>query len=305
MFPWSSTREKRCCCPYSIFLFSLACMTRRWNSVALYHCGDNALWGRGERMADKLISLLVMQRFVLRFYSDIKRVMRHTACHFRKKRFCGIGRFRCSVLCAVAHRFTKRISPTLRMLRHAATLRHFYCNLLLHYGLWRRLSREFPPPPLVKMQSLFKCILPFLFMISAIALSIPSSLSLTTPKPETLSPPLSLINLNSTGLNPSNLTSTVMRCNKILGQDLNIGSCRNAWEKIHPTQHVQRFWPRLNQFHHYDIRPEDVLTPFRYLSDDGLCAIVRCPLFTSTLLFYCYSICARSNKWPQKIHIEE
>ena len=40
---------------------------------------------------DGLISLLVMQRYVLRIYSDIKRVMRHAACRFRKKRFCGIG----------------------------------------------------------------------------------------------------------------------------------------------------------------------------------------------------------------------
>ena len=149
------------------------------------------------------------------------------------------------------------------------------------------------------MQSLFKCILPFLFTISAIALSIPSSLSLTTPKPATLGPPLSLKNLNSTDLNLSNLTSGIMRCNKSLGRDMNVGSCLNAWQKIHPTQHVQRFWPRPNQFHHYDIRPEDVVTPFRYLSDDGLCAIVRCPLSTSPPLFFCYSICARSNKGPR------
>ena len=222
---------------------------------------------------------------------------------FPKEALLRDWKFKCSVLCALAHRFTKRMSPILRMLRKqklSVTIVACFFIVAFSEEILKRISIS----PFVNMQSLFICILPFLFIISAIALSIPSSLSLTTPKPDTLSPPLSLINLNSTGLNFSNLTSRVVNCNKRLGQDLVIGSCRNAWQKIHPTQHVQRVWPRPNQFHHHDIRPGDLVTPFRYLSDDGLCAIVRCLLSTSPPLFSRYSTCARSNKWPRKFTLK-
>ena len=115
-------------------------------------------------------------------------------------------------------------------------------------------------------------------MDPAIALSIPSSLSLITPKPATFSPPLSLMNLNSTGLDISNLTSrSGITCTRSLGEDLNVESCHNAWQKIHGSQHAQRFLPRLYRLRPREITPEDVMMPFRYLSDDGLCAIVRCP----------------------------
>ena len=101
-------------------------------------------------------------------------------------------------------------------------------------------------------------------------------------------PPLSLMNLNSTGLNLSNLTSrSGITCTKWLGEDLNVESCHNAWQKIHGTQHAQRFLPRPSRSHPRDITPEDVVMPFRYLSNDGLCAIVRCPPSTSPLLFFC------------------
>ena len=136
------------------------------------------------------------------------------------------------------------------------------------------------------MQSVFKCLLPFLFMTPAITLSVPSSLSLIAPKPADFSPPLSLMNTNSTNLNLSNLTSkSGITCTKWLGENLNVGSCQNAWRKIRRTQQAQRFLPRASRFHPRDITPEDVVMPFRYLSDDGLCAIVRCPLPTSPLLF--------------------
>ena len=170
-----------------------------------------------------------------------------------------------------------------------ATLRCNCCNcsLLPHYGCRRRFSRRFPPHPSLKMQSLIKCLLPFFFMTPAIALSIPSSLSLITPEPANFSPPLSLMNPNSTDLNLSNLTSkSGINCIKSLGQDLNVASCHNAWQKIHGTQQAQRFLPRPSRSHPRDITPEDVVMPFRYLSDDGLCAIVCCPQFTSRLLFF-------------------
>ena len=130
--------------------------------------------------------------------------------------------------------------------------------------------------------------LPFLFMTPAIALSIPSPLSLITPEPATFRPPLSMVNLNSTGLNLSSLTSSSrITCTASLGKDLNVESCHNAWQKIHGTQKAQGFLPRPSRSHPVHIPPEDVVMPFRYLSDDGLCAIVRCPLSTSPLLFFC------------------
>ena len=228
--------------------------------------------------------------------------MRHTACHFRKMRSCGIGNLNAPPCPFFAH--LRTVSRNAYRLSSECSATQQLSVIIVAYFFIVAFGEDSSSSPVVKMQSSFKCILPFLFMISAIALSIPSSLSLTRPKPDTLSLPLSLINLNSTGLNLSNLTSNRrIKCNSRWGQDLEIGSCRNAWQKIQPTQHAQRFMPRPNQFHP-DIRPGDVLTPFRYLSDDGLCAIVRSPLSTSPSFFFSYSLCAISNKWPRKFTLK-
>lgn len=120
----------------------------------------------------------------------------------------------------------------------------------------------------VEMRSSFKSLFLFLLFSSTSTLSLP--------------PPLSLIFPNSTSLNGysnesfSNLTArTGVICSKVHGSDLSVDSCNNAWEKIARTHNSQRFIPR--KTNPEMVTSDDVLIPFRYLSDDGVCAIVRCP----------------------------
>lgn len=87
---------------------------------------------------------------------------------------------------------------------------------------------------------------------------------------------------NSTAINDdSNQTSIDLAsrsgvlCKKIHGEDLNAGSCRNAWQKIRCTSHTQWFIPRSRE--PGEASYNNVLIPVRYLSDDGICAIVRWP----------------------------
>lgn len=58
----------------------------------------------------------------------------------------------------------------------------------------------------------------------------------------------------------------------IHGTGLDVASCRNAWEKIDLSSDPHLFVTNLRH------SPDDAITvPVRLLSDDGFCAIVRCP----------------------------
>lgn len=56
-----------------------------------------------------------------------------------------------------------------------------------------------------------------------------------------------------------------MFCTAFHGRDLSESSCKNAWQKIPDSTQSQFFRPRKYL--------AGLLTPIRYLSDDGACAI--------------------------------
>ena len=80
----------------------------------------------------------------------------------------------------------------------------------------------------------------------------------------------------------SNVTSRESSCRSSYGTELNLDSCKSAWEKI----------PLDNEPCIYGMRPDiaagahfDVGLPFRFLSEDGLCAIdIRATRESETLL---------------------
>ena len=118
---------------------------------------------------------------------------------------------------------------------------------------------EVRPPPKVQMRSLSKSILPLLF----VALGSPLSPLVSIPIFHNSS--YEIDDLSET---VGNLTANRPTCTASFGDDLSEESCRNAWDKIDRfSTKVQRFVPR----QHAAI--DDVPMPFRYLSDDGTCAI--------------------------------
>ena len=145
----------------------------------------------------------------------------------------------------------------------------------------------------IPMRCSFERSLPFLFLALTSTLSVPSSLTLTTPSWSDTNAPLSLAAPNSTGRNTSfnrlfsNSNSRAgLTCSVDQGQGMSIASCRNAWQKILRTFEEQWFVPRPRE-------PEkaaynDVVLPIRYLSDDGICAIVRGTCFAYFLYLISY-----------------
>ena len=90
-----------------------------------------------------------------------------------------------------------------------------------------------------------------------------------------LPPSLYLVNSNSTGISnynnqtlPNLLNGTYISCHRRYGEGMSLASCRNALQKISTS--VQ------------------ITTPIRYLSDDGICAVVCCPCLL--LLFHSASL---------------
>ena len=81
----------------------------------------------------ELTSLLVMQRCVRTPYSFRHQTRDEThGMPFPKEALLRDWKFKCSFLCALAHRFTKRMSLILPIFRHASNLRYniiacFFC----------------------------------------------------------------------------------------------------------------------------------------------------------------------------------
>lgn len=106
------------------------------------------------------------------------------------------------------------------------------------------------------------------FAISISGLSLPPPLSLINPD---LSSSSNHLNQTFLGLTSGSGTT----CTKAHGEEMNVASCTNAWQKIHRSSHSHRFLSRRDA---HDASPNDMIVPIRYLSDDGNCAIVRCPV---------------------------
>ena len=106
-----------------------------------------------------------------------------------------------------------------------------------------------------------------------------------------LPPSLTLMSSNSTGISKYNnqtlpyLTSgPIINCQTRYGEDMSVASCRNALQKIPRSSELHRFTRGRRK---QEAGSDQILTPIRYLSDDGICAIVCCPylflLFQSVL----------------------
>lgn len=143
------------------------------------------------------------------------------------------------------------------MLLHAPTLccRRSLSSLSLTAFCKEHLE-DFSSPSFKLGCSLQRSLLLF-FVAPAFTLSLPSLLSLTTP--------------NSTDL------SNALTCMKVHGEDLNVDSCRNALDKIDRSVDRQQLINRPSEPSR--VAPGTVVLPHRYLSDDGLCAIVCCHYF--------------------------
>ena len=106
-----------------------------------------------------------------------------------------------------------------------------------------------------------------------------------------LPPSLSLINSSSTGTSNynnqtlPNLTSNPrIKCDKRYGEDLSVASCRLALQNIVRSSQVHRF----TRARRPPVALSDrIVTPVRFLSDDGICAIVCYPYLR--FLFRCIS----------------
>ena len=131
----------------------------------------------------------------------------------------------------------------------------------------------------VQMRYSFECSLLLFWTTFTFAISLASTLSLATPNLTDRIVPPSLTAPNSTNLNtsgelyPNPISIPGATCTKRHGEGLSVVSCRNAWQKIPRTLNVQWFIPRNRK--HSRVSSDDVLMPIRYLSDDGICAIVR------------------------------
>ena len=102
-----------------------------------------------------------------------------------------------------------------------------------------------------------------------------------------LLPSLSPISSNSTGISnynnqtlPDLMVDPILRCDPRYGKDMSVASCRSALQKIPRSSESHRFARRRKK------ESDQMTTPIRYLSDDGICAIVRYPC----LLLLCHSI---------------
>lgn len=94
-----------------------------------------------------------------------------------------------------------------------------------------------------------------------------------------LPPSLSLMSINSKGIDkdvnqtlPNLSADWQIFCRTQYGEHVDATSCRNAWQKIDSSPQIHRFIPPSRR----SSEPLDsVVMPIRYLSDDGICAIVR------------------------------
>lgn len=127
------------------------------------------------------------------------------------------------------------------------------------------------------MGSLYPGLLSFFAMLTS-ALSLLPSFSPIIPDSTGIS--------NFTNQTLPNLTSDPrLTCDKRYGEDLSVASCRHALQKILRSSESHRFTRGRKK---PQASSDQTPTPIRYLSDDGICAIVCFPsLF---FLFHSYLI---------------
>ena len=117
-----------------------------------------------------------------------------------------------------------------------------------------------------------------------------------------LPPSISLADSNATGMydyvnqtSPGLAYHRGVRCIESYGKDLSVASCHNAWQKIQRSSNPQQF---ISTERSSRASPHDVVVPIRYLSDDGICAIVRCPIFAHSSLTTRYNFAKPFNISP-------
>ena len=126
------------------------------------------------------------------------------------------------------------------------------------------------------------------FTIITFTFSLPPSISLADPNSTSIS---DYVNQTFPGL----AYHHGVRCMKNYGEDLSVASCHNAWQKIQRSSNSQRF---ISTERSSSASPHDVVLPVRYLSDDGICAIVRCPIFPHSFLTFRYNFAKPFNILP-------
>lgn len=119
------------------------------------------------------------------------------------------------------------------------------------------------------MFSLIEFVFPLIFITAAHGLAPPSPSPATILPFSSLSSTLQLLNSSSTDDDgqPANATNNMVKCDgRQWGYDLDKASCEETWKKIPTDSH----------FFTYGARSRGVFDrplPYRYLSDDGLCAV--------------------------------
>ena len=119
----------------------------------------------------------------------------------------------------------------------------------------------------VRMRPSFQGFPILLYVTSGFSASLPPSLALFTPSITTLSNSTDLaVSLNGTVRTPPPIQPFCTRTGAP-SFGMSEASCTNAWEKIDRSTTTHVFRPRGRG------PQEDFVTPIRYLSDDGICAI--------------------------------
>ena len=117
------------------------------------------------------------------------------------------------------------------------------------------------------MRSSFQGFPILLYVTSGVSASLPPSLALLTTSIATLSNSTDLaVSLNGTVRAPPHIEPFCTRTGAP-SFGMSEASCTNAWQKIDRSTITHVFRPRGRG------NREDFVTPIRYLSDDGICAI--------------------------------
>ena len=166
--------------------------------------------------------------------------------------------------------FTKRINACRICYENVATyalvlsLHHCLILSVLCFAFTGRFIVTFPHFA-AEMQSFLQGFQIFFCLTLGLSASLPPSLSLLRPSITALS--------NSTdpavSLNGTVVTLPYIQpfcsMSRAHGFDMSEASCRNAWQKIDRSTNTQFFRPRRHN--------AGLVTPIRFLSDDGICAI--------------------------------
>ena len=118
----------------------------------------------------------------------------------------------------------------------------------------------------VRMRPSFQGLPILLYVTSGFSASLPPSLAILTPSSTTLSNSTDAISINGTVRTPPPIQPFCTRTGAP-SFGMSEASCTNAWQKIDRSTTTHVFRPRR------PLHEDGFVTPIRYLSDDGICAI--------------------------------